>query len=123
MSRSITPEAKDADLRPEMSALRELGAAHVHSKVCSTFDSSPSVGSMGRVIELAAEIMGGRFVPLLVGAPVLGRYCVFGNLFARLGQEGAAFRLDRHPSMSKHPITPAGESDLRLHLARQTAKK
>jgi len=32
-------------------------------------------------------------------------------------------RLDRHPSMSKHPVTPADESDLRLRLKKQTKKK
>ena len=47
---------------------------------------------------------------------------MFGNLFARSGPESAPFRLDRHPSMSRHPITPMDEADLRLHLARQTAK-
>jgi uncharacterized protein YgbK (DUF1537 family) len=39
------------------------------------------------------------------------------------GSEGKVYRLDRHPSMSKHPVTPADESDLRLHLGRQTSKK
>jgi len=39
-----------------------------------------------------------------------------------IGSEDNIYRLDRHPSMSKHPVTPAEESDLRLHLARQTAK-
>src|SRR5438067_10399171 len=63
-----------------------------------------------------------RFVPLVVGAPSLGRYCVFGNLFARCGAESEPFRLDRHPSMSRHPITPMDEADLRLHLAKQTNK-
>ncbi len=38
------------------------------------------------------------------------------------GAGGVIHRLDRHPSMSRHPATPADESDLRLHLARQTAK-
>src|SRR6266852_1986404 len=121
--RSLTPNAMERELRPALKQLRALGVRHVHYKVCSTFDSSPAIGSIGRVIDMASEIFGGRFVPLLAGAPVLGRYCVFGNLFARLGQEGEAFRLDRHPSMSRHPVTPADESDLRLHLARQTSKK
>jgi uncharacterized protein YgbK (DUF1537 family) len=40
-----------------------------------------------------------------------------------IGSEGKIYRLDRHPSMSKHPVTPADESDLRLHLAKQTDKK
>ncbi|MGL4527962.1 MAG: four-carbon acid sugar kinase family protein, partial [Aestuariivirga sp.] len=33
---------------------------------------------------------------------------------------GAIYRIDRHPVMSRHPVTPMDESDLRLHLARQT---
>lgn len=123
MTRAMSPPAMEAVLRPALSRLRSLGAPHVHYKVCSTFDSSPAVGSIGCVIDLAAEIFRARFVPLLVGAPALGRYCVFGHLFARFGQEGEPFRLDRHPSMSRHPVTPADESDLRLHLARQTTKQ
>jgi uncharacterized protein YgbK (DUF1537 family) len=124
-TRSMTPEAMEAELRPALCTLRNLGAPHVHYKVCSTFDSSPTIGSIGRVIDIAEEIFETRFVPLLVGAPALGRYCVFGNLFAQavIGGEATVFRLDRHPSMSKHPITPADESDLRLHLGRQTNKR
>jgi uncharacterized protein YgbK (DUF1537 family) len=123
MTRSLPPDALEAELRPALAGLRRLGAPHVHYKVCSTFDSSPTIGSIGRAIDLAADLFGARFVPLLVGAPALGRHCVFGNLFARLGSDGDVYRLDRHPSMSRHPITPADESDLRLHLARQTAKR
>ena len=125
LTRSLPPEAMENELRPAFFALRALGAPHVHYKVCSTFDSSPSVGSIGRAIEIGASVFGARFVPLLVGAPALGRHCVFGNLFARMGigSTGEIHRLDRHPSMSKHPVTPADESDLRLHLAKQTAKR
>ena len=123
MTRSMTPDTMEAVLDPALRALRALGAPHVHYKVCSTFDSSPQIGSIGRVIDLAAKIFGARFVPLLVGAPALGRHCVFGNLFARFGGDGEIFRLDRHPSMSKHPVTPSDESDLRLHLARQTSRR
>src|SRR5262245_33110754 len=123
MTRSLAPDAMEAQLRPALAALRTLGAPHVHYKVCSTFDSSPTVGSIGRVMDVAAGLFAAPFIPLLVGAPALGRHCVFGNLFARLGGDGPLYRLDRHPSMSKHPITPADESDLRLHLARQTTKR
>ena len=124
-TRALGPAAITAELRPALAALRALGAPHVHYKVCSTFDSSPRVGSIGRAIETAAKIFPARFVPLLVGAPALGRYCVFGNLFARMGigSDGAIHRLDRHPAMSHHPVTPADESDLRRHLARQTRKR
>ncbi|PTX99088.1 four-carbon acid sugar kinase family protein [Opitutus sp. ER46] len=121
-TRALAPGAMAAELQPAFAALRALGAAHVHYKVCSTFDSAPHVGSIGRAIELGRAAFGGPFVPLVVGAPALGRYCVFGNLFARfgIGSAGAVHRLDRHPAMRRHPVTPADESDLRLHLARQT---
>jgi uncharacterized protein YgbK (DUF1537 family) len=103
--------------------MRRSGAPIVHYKVCSTFDSSPTVGSIGRAIDVGIDVFRSKSVPVVVGAPSLGRHCVFGNLFARSGAESEPFRLDRHPSMSRHPTTPMDEADLRLHLAKQTAKK
>ncbi|EHQ30590.1 four-carbon acid sugar kinase family protein [Mucilaginibacter paludis] len=124
MSRSMPPAEMERELIPAFKALKNLGAAHVHYKVCSTFDSSPQIGSIGKAIDVATDIFKAPFVPLLVAAPALGRYCTFGNLFARMGigSQGDIYRLDRHPSMSRHPVTPAHESDLRLHLAKQTSK-
>jgi uncharacterized protein YgbK (DUF1537 family) len=105
--------------------MKETGARHVHYKICSTFDSSPQTGSIGKAIDCGATVFQTRLIPVLGGMPGLGRYCLFGNLFAQMGigSEGDIYRLDRHPSMSKHPITPAHESDLRLHLGSQTKKK
>lgn len=125
LTRSLPPDEMETVLRPAFTALRDLGPRHVHYKVCSTFDSSPKVGSIGRAIDIGVSVFGGRYVPLLVGAPALGRYCAFGNLFARMGigSAGEIHRLDRHPSMSRHPVTPADEADLRLHLAKQTVKR
>ncbi|HEX4343327.1 MAG TPA: four-carbon acid sugar kinase family protein, partial [Verrucomicrobiae bacterium] len=125
LTRSLAPDAMERELRPALKKLKALGAAHVHYKVCSTFDSSPTIGSIGRVIDVASEIFHGSFVPLLVAAPALGRYTLFGNHFARygIGSAGAIYRLDRHPSVSKHPVTPMTEADLRVHLAKQTRKK
>ncbi len=122
LTRAMPPAAMQAALEPAFARLRALGPRHVHYKVCSTFDSSPTIGSIGRAIEVGRRTFPNAFVPLLVAAPPLGRYCAFGNLFARLGigSNGGIFRLDRHPSMSRHPTTPADESDLRRHLARQT---
>ncbi|MVN93145.1 four-carbon acid sugar kinase family protein [Mucilaginibacter aquatilis] len=124
LTRSMPPNDMEAVLKPAFNALKALGAPHVHYKVCSTFDSSPTIGSIGRAIDVGAEIFKAPFVPLLVAAPALGRYCFFGNLFARMGigSKGEIYRLDRHPSMSRHPVTPADESDLRLHLSKQTVK-
>jgi uncharacterized protein YgbK (DUF1537 family) len=124
MTRAQSPEEMEATLFPAFEALKALNPKHVHYKVCSTFDSSPTIGSIGKAIEIGVDVFKTTWVPLLVAAPLLGRYCLFGNLFARMGigSEGAIYRLDRHPSMSKHPITPANESDLGLHLAKQTTK-
>lgn len=125
LTRSLPPVEMETVLRPAFAALRDLAPRHAHYKVCSTFDSAPHVGSIGRAIDVGVSVFGGRYVPLLVGAPALGRYCAFGNLFARMGigSAGEIHRLDRHPSMSRHPVTPADEADLRLHLAKQTAKR
>lgn len=125
MTRSLSPSKMEEQLIPAFRRLKETGARHIHYKVCSTFDSSPSVGSIGKAIDTAAEIFPSSFIPVLVAAPALGRYSAFGNLFARMGigSKGKIYRLDRHPSMSKHPVTPSDESDLRLHLSKQTNKK
>ncbi|MDW8310614.1 MAG: four-carbon acid sugar kinase family protein [Verrucomicrobiales bacterium] len=121
-SRTMTPGEMARALPPVFRALRASGAPVVHYKICSTFDSSPQVGSIGLAIELAQRVFRSPYVPLLVGAPMLGRYCVFGNLFARSGLDSEPHRLDRHPTMRHHPTTPMDEADLRLHLARQTRK-
>lgn len=120
VSRTMSPQQMDAELIPKFTALRALGAPFVHYKVCSTFDSSPTVGSIGHAIDIGWDIFEPPMVPMMIGAPFLRRYMAFGNLFARVGD--TTYRLDRHPTMSKHPITPMTESDLRLHLAQQTDK-
>jgi uncharacterized protein YgbK (DUF1537 family) len=124
-TRSLAPAAMARELKPALRLLKKLGARHVHYKVCSTFDSAPHIGSIGCVMDVAAKIFPAPFIPLLVAAPALGRYTVFGQHFARygIGSAGAIHRLDRHPSISKHPITPMTEADLRVHLARQTKKR
>ena len=124
-TRAMDPQAMDETLTKAFAQLKNLSPNHVHYKVCSTFDSSPTVGSIGKAIEIGLCIFNRKFIPLLVAAPSLGRYSLFGNLFARMGigSKGSIYRLDKHPSMSKHPVTPATESDLRLHLAKQTNQR
>jgi uncharacterized protein YgbK (DUF1537 family) len=125
MARALPPAAMRKELSLALGKLKKLGARHVHYKVCSTFDSAPEIGSIGCVVELAPKIFRARFIPLLVAAPALGRFTIFGTHFARygIGSAGVVHRLDRHPSISRHPVTPMTEADLRLHLARQTKKK
>ncbi|HEY1661602.1 MAG TPA: four-carbon acid sugar kinase family protein [Verrucomicrobiae bacterium] len=124
-TRSLAPQAMERELKPALRALKKLGARHVHYKICSTFDSSPAIGSIGRVMEVAAKIFPAPFIPLLAAAPALGRYTIFGQHFARygIGSTGAIHRLDRHPSISRHPVTPMTEADLLAHLAKQTKKR
>ena len=121
-TRSLPPDAVEAELKPVFEAFRDLATPIVHYKTCSTFDSSPDIGSIGRAIDVGCQVFRPAYVPLVVGAPILRRYCVFGNVFASSGLDSEVFRLDRHPTMYQHPITPMGEADIRLHLAKQTAR-
>ena len=118
-SRSQTPAWMDEHLPASFSWLQSLKARFCHYKVCSTFDSAPHAGSIGRAAEIGAAVFAQAMVPLLVGAPQLKRYTFAGHLFA--GYQGETFRIDRHPVMSRHPVTPMHEADLRLHVAHQTA--
>ncbi|MER8483905.1 four-carbon acid sugar kinase family protein [Mesorhizobium sp. M1322] len=117
-SRSETPQWMDTHLRNAFAWLKTLNAEICHYKVCSTFDSSPMIGSIGRAIEIGRSVFSQDSVPLVVGAPQLKRYTAFGHLFAAYREK--FFRIDRHPVMSRHPITPMDESDLLIHLSRQT---
>ncbi len=122
-SRTMSPAEMDTELKPTLQCLRDSGAEIVHYKTCSTFDSSPEIGSIGKAIELGRDVMGASLVPIVIGAPNLARFQVFGNLFARSGLDTEPFRLDRHPAMQQHPITPMAEADLRVHLSQQTSLK
>ncbi|MEA2260609.1 MAG: 3-oxoisoapionate kinase [Acidobacteriaceae bacterium] len=117
-ARSRTPEWMSANLPAIFTRMRDLGPAIVQYKVCSTFDSAPHRGSIGRALEIGREVFATQTVPIGVAAPHLGRFVVFGNLFAAAGKQ--MYRIDRHPTMAHHPATPMDEADLRLHLARQT---
>ena len=118
VARSKNPDWMRTNLPPVFEALNTLGAPVSHYKVCSTFDSSPSVGSIGAAIEAGRQVYGDGWIPVVVGAPAIRRYQVFGQLFA--GATDGIHRLDRHPVMSRHPVTPMNEADLGLHLSGQT---
>lgn len=122
-SRAMSPVEMDSELPAVLAALSRLPTPLVHYKVCSTFDSSPTIGSIGRVMDLARAAFGDEVIPIVAGTPALGRYCLFGNLFARSGTDGQVHRLDRHPIMSAHPVTPMSEADLACHLSAQTGQQ
>lgn len=120
-SRGKSPEWMQQHLPAIFDSLQRLGAPIMQYKVCSTFDSSPRIGSIGQALDLGVVTTRARWSPMVVGAPRLKRFQIFGHLFA--GAHGVVHRIDRHPTMSRHPVTPMTESDLRLHLEAQTQRR
>ncbi|HEV7338841.1 MAG TPA: four-carbon acid sugar kinase family protein [Bosea sp. (in: a-proteobacteria)] len=119
VTRAMAPEAMAAELDPAGRFFAERGIGLLHYKCCSTFDSAPHLGSIGAAVRALQPHFPNSLLPIIGGQPNLGRYCLFGNLFAAAGTGGTVHRIDRHPTMSVHPATPMGEADLRLHLAVQ----
>lgn len=118
-TRSLEPARMRAVLEPAARFFAALQPQVLHYKICSTFDSGPEVGNIAVALECLRPAARVPVTPILGGQPSLGRYCVFGNLFARAGQDGEVHRLDRHPTMNRHPVTPMQEADLLRHLQAQ----
>ena len=118
IARSLPTDEIGAEVRPALEALRDLEPRVVQYKACSTADSSPTIGSIGRVIEIGREVVSDAPVPMLFAQPDFGRFTVFGTHFAAEG--GTVHRLDRQPTMSTHPSTPMHEADLARHFSAQT---
>ncbi|MBB3018149.1 uncharacterized protein YgbK (DUF1537 family) [Microvirga lupini] len=116
-ARTMDPAEMRAELVPIGAFFHDLGVRILHYKCCSTFDSAPARGNIAVATAILREYMAQGTVAIVGGQPSLGRYCAFSNLFASFGADGGVFRLDRHPTMSRHPATPMTESDLRQHLA------
>lgn len=118
-ARAMSPADMETELRAVGHFMAGTGARVLHYKCCSTFDSAPHVGSIGVAIRELRRHMPNRLVPIVGGQPSIGRYCSFAQLFARAGAAPEVYRIDRHPVMSQHPVTPMHEADLRRHLAAQ----
>jgi uncharacterized protein YgbK (DUF1537 family) len=117
-ARSLGGEDFDELVRAELARIARTGAEVLLYKVCSTFDSLPTLGSIGRGIELLREQFPGLGpVAVAPAQPQFGRYTAFSNHFGVFA--GQVHRLDRHPVMSRHPSTPMHEADLRQVLAEQ----
>ena len=119
-ARSLPPEQMADELLPVLDNFQQLGVNFIQYKCCSTFDSSPSIGSLGEAIQLMRRVWPQSFVPVFSATPEFGRYTLFGHHYARAGNQ--VYRLDRHPVMSRHPVTPMHESDLAKILADQGFK-
>ena len=118
-SRAMAPTAMADELAPVDRLFRDLGVRVLHYKCCSTFDSAPETGSIGAALRALRPFFPSPFRPIIGGQPNLGRYTLYGNLFATAGIGGTVHRIDRHPTMHAHPVTPMAEADFRLHLAAQ----
>lgn len=118
-TRALAPDAAAEALDRAGCFFAGQGVDLLHYKCCSTFDSAPHVGSIGAAVRTLHRYFPNAFVPIVGGQPNLGRYCLFGTLFAAAGTGGEVHRIDRHPTMSVHPVTPMAEADLRRHLAAQ----
>lgn len=116
--RSKAVESSTAEMAKIASALALLNADFYHYKVCSTFDSSTNTGNIAIPCATFALAIDARWTAIIGGQASLKRYCIFGHLYAKATDE-AVYRIDRHPLMMQHPITPMTESDLRLHLQSQ----
>lgn len=119
-ARAESPEWMSDNLPGVFERLQGFGPKLLHYKVCSTLDSSPDIGSIGCAVEIGADCVGSKLVPIIVAAPKMRRYQSFGHLFAGVGDR--VVRLDRHPVMSRHPVTPMNESDVALHVANQSSR-
>jgi uncharacterized protein YgbK (DUF1537 family) len=118
-TRAMSPAAAKTELDKAGCLFAALEVGLLHYKCCSTFDSAPDVGSIGIAVQTLRRYFPNALLPIIGGQPNLGRYCLFGHLFAAAGTGGDVHRIDRHPTMSVHPVTPMGEADLRRHLAAQ----
>lgn len=117
-TRALDREAMVEALAPVGPFFAGLGIRLLHYKCCSTFDSAPDIGNLSVAINALRPSFPTPTLPIVGGQPNLRRYCLFGHLFAAAGQAGAVFRIDRHPTMSRHPVTPMEEADLARHLQR-----
>jgi len=117
-ARSMSPAQIAYELAPVGRFFAALDVPVLHYKVCSSFDSAPGIGNIAAAVHALRPHVASRFVPIVGGQPNIGRYCAFSNLHASAGAGGTVYRIDRHPTMSRHPVTPMHEADLRLHLGK-----
>ncbi|CAB3733062.1 four-carbon acid sugar kinase family protein [Paraburkholderia rhynchosiae] len=121
-ARTMSPDEQQHELAGVGEAFAALRVRVMHYKVCSTFDSAPQTGSIGVAIRTLRQYCANALVAVIGGQPNLRRYCVFGELYAAAAAddgEPSIYRIDRHPTMSRHPVTPMNEADLCVHLRRQ----
>lgn len=118
-ARGMSPQQMQASLPKIGRFFQQQRVPVLHYKCCSTFDSAVHTGSLGAAVNILGDYVGAPLALFVGGQPDIGRYCCFGNLFAAAGDAAQVYRIDRHPTMQCHPVTPMHEADLRLHLQSQ----
>jgi len=116
--RSLSPDDARQQIGKLWPTIAKMNPRVIHYKVCSTFDSGPETGSIGATVAELARRFAPDVVAVIGGQPSLRRYCAFGNLFAA-SLDGKIHRVDKHPVMSVHPVTPMTEGNLITHLSAQ----
>lgn len=117
-SRSLAGDALEGAVRAGIAPFLTENLDVFLYKVCSTFDSSPTVGNIGRAIEILRDAFPGHGgIAIAPAQPEFGRYTAFSQHFG--AYRGDVYRLDRHPVMRNHPATPMDEADLRAVVASQ----
>jgi uncharacterized protein YgbK (DUF1537 family) len=119
IARALAPDQIRAELLPVANLFTALKPEVTHYKCCSTFDSTPEIGNLAAGLSALRSPRHGPVTVVIGGQPSLGRYCAFSELYATASEGGEVHRIDRHPTMSSHPVTPMHEADLRRHLNAQ----
>jgi uncharacterized protein YgbK (DUF1537 family) len=119
IARALPPDQILAEVQPVAKLFSALNPEITHYKCCSTFDSTPDIGNLAAGLSALRSPRHGPVTVVIGGQPSLGRYCAFSELYATASEGGEVHRIDRHPTMSRHPVTPMYEADLRRHLKAQ----
>ena len=88
--RSLGGTAFDDTVRRDLARMAEVDLDVLLYKVCSTFDSSPTIGSIGRGIELLHELFTDHGpIPVAPAQPGFGRFTAFSDHYASFAGQAA----------------------------------
>ncbi|MBS1815240.1 MAG: four-carbon acid sugar kinase family protein [Acidobacteria bacterium] len=113
-SRNIPPQEAYDRTAAAIARITPFAPKTFFIKYCSTFDSTDA-GNIGPSIDATMDALQQTFTIALPALPVNGRTTYMGHHFV-----GA--QLLSESSMRHHPLTPMTESDLVVHLQKQTKR-
>ena len=105
-TRSMPPDRIAGELDRAGRLFADRRVRLIHYKCCSTFDSSPRIGSIGAAVAALRPYASNPLLPIIGGQPNLGRYCPLRPALrcSRVGRHGPPHRPppDDEPA-SGHP--------------------